>query len=109
MLVIEETGLAVNQLRRKYIREVGMLLQTLDRGLDPAKLTRESTQFAHANLSPKRTALMKSRTSVPQIAMGSLQRLRTALDFNKFFAVQFDVMTAQYDEVGRDAIMDSRA
>eukprot|EP01064_Diplonema_japonicum_P011851 TRINITY_DN19304_c0_g1_i2.p1 TRINITY_DN19304_c0_g1~~TRINITY_DN19304_c0_g1_i2.p1 ORF type:complete len:829 (+),score=214.76 TRINITY_DN19304_c0_g1_i2:49-2535(+) len=95
VLQIEEIGLAVKNLRRTYIGEVGHLLATLDRGLDPAKVARESTALSHANLSPKRVAALKARTTVPKLSMGSLQRLRTALDFNKYFQSQHDISTAQ--------------
>eukprot|EP01061_Rhynchopus_euleeides_P007378 TRINITY_DN16410_c0_g1_i1.p1 TRINITY_DN16410_c0_g1~~TRINITY_DN16410_c0_g1_i1.p1 ORF type:complete len:866 (+),score=324.26 TRINITY_DN16410_c0_g1_i1:38-2599(+) len=93
VLAIEETGLSVNQLRRAYVREVGHLLTTLDRGLDPAKVARDSATLSHAVLSPRRVAELKARHSTPKLSMGSLQRLRTALDFNKYFQQQHDMAT----------------
>ncbi|KAJ9458030.1 Gamma-tubulin complex component 3 [Diplonema papillatum] len=96
VLKIEETGLAVSQLRRKYVRAVGCLLQTLDRGLDPQKIAREGAgAFTHTQMSPRRIASLRPRAQPSKLSMGSLQRLRTALDFNRYFADQYDITVQQ--------------
>ena len=54
-----------------------------------------TAQLSHAALSPRRVASLRARHSSPKLSMGSLQRLRTALDFNTYFQTQHDLAAAQ--------------
>eukprot|EP01063_Lacrimia_lanifica_P012830 TRINITY_DN1953_c0_g2_i2.p1 TRINITY_DN1953_c0_g2~~TRINITY_DN1953_c0_g2_i2.p1 ORF type:complete len:815 (+),score=344.77 TRINITY_DN1953_c0_g2_i2:69-2513(+) len=105
ILLIDEVAISIQHLRKRYVQEVGHLLTTLDRGLDPAKVSRETTALSHASLSPKRVHALKARHIDPTLSMGSLQRLRTALDFNNYFQAQYDLSISQVAAQQGDVVM----